>query len=126
MYSTHNEGKSIVGERFIRTLKNKIYKYMTSVLKNVYINKLDDIVNKYNNTYHSTIKMKPVDVKSNTYIDSNKEIDEKYPKFKIDTVIISKFKNVFAKGYTQNRSEEAFMIKEVKNTVPWTYVINLN
>ena len=124
MYSTHNEGKSIVAERFIRTLKNKIYKYMTSVLKNVYINKLDDIVNKYNNTYHSTIKMKPVDVKSNTYIDSNKEIDEKYPKFKIDTVIISKFKNVFAKGYTPNRSEEAFMIKEVKNTVPWTYVIN--
>ena len=124
MYSTHNEGKSIVAERFIRTLKNKIYKYMTSVLKNVCINKLDDIVNKYNNTYHSTIKMKPVDVKSNTYIDSNKEIDEKYPKFKIDTVIISKFKNVFAKGYTPNRSEEAFMIKEVKNTVPWTYVIN--
>ena len=124
MYSTHNEGKSIVAERFIRTLKNKIYKYMTSVLKNVYINKLDDIVNKYNNTYHSTIKMKPVDVKSNRYIDSNKEIDEKYPNFKIDTVIISKFKNVFAKGYTPNRSEEAFMIKEVKNTVPWTYVIN--
>ena len=124
MYSTHNEGKSIVAERFIRTLKNKIYKYMTSVLKNVYVNKLDDTVNKYNNTYHSTIKMKPVDVKSNTYIDSNKEIDEKYPKFKIDTVIISKFKNVFAKGYTPNRSEEAFMIKEVKNTVPWTYVIN--
>ena len=66
MYSTHNEGKSIVAERFIKTLKNKIYKYMTSLSRNVYIDILDDIVNKYNNTY-STIRMKPVDVKSNTY-----------------------------------------------------------
>ena len=73
---------------------------MTSVSKNVYVNKLDDIVNKYNNTYHSTIKMKPVDAKSNTYIDSSKEINEKYPKFKIgDTVRTSKCKNIFAKGY---------------------------
>ena len=75
MYSTHNEGKFVVAERFIRTLKNKIYKYMTSVSKNVYIDKLDKIVNKYINTYHSTIKMKPVDVKSNKYIDSSKEIN---------------------------------------------------
>ena len=75
MYSTNNEGKSVIAERFIRTLKNKIYKYMTSISKNVYIDKLDDIVNKYNNTYHSTIKMKPVDVKSSTYIDSSKEIN---------------------------------------------------
>ena len=64
MYSKHNEGKSVVAERFIRTLKNKIYKYMTSVSKNVYIDKLDDIVNEYDNTYQNTIKMKPVDVKS--------------------------------------------------------------
>ena len=64
MYSTHNEGKFVVVDRFIRTLKNKIYKYMTSVSKNIYIDKLDYIVNKNNNTYHSTIKMKPVDVKS--------------------------------------------------------------
>ena len=69
MYSIHNEGKSVVAERFIRTLKTKIYKYMTSVSKNVYINKLDDIVGEYNNTYHRTTKMKPVDVKDNTYID---------------------------------------------------------
>ena len=69
MYSTHNEGKSVVTERFIRTLKNKIYKYMTSISKNVYIDKSDDIVDKYNNTYDSTIKMKPIDVKSNKYID---------------------------------------------------------
>ena len=68
MYSTHNEGKSIVVDRFTRTLKNKIYKYMTSISKNVYIDKLDDIANKYNNIYHSTIKMKPLDVKSNTIL----------------------------------------------------------
>ena len=66
MYSTHNERKSVVAERFIKTLKNKIFKYMTSISKNVYINKLDDAVNRYNNTYHSTIKMKTVDVKSST------------------------------------------------------------
>ena len=69
MYSIHNERKSVVAERFIRTLKTKIYKYLTSTSKNVYIDKLDDIVNEYN-TYHRTIKMKPVDVKDNTYIDS--------------------------------------------------------
>ena len=125
MYPTHNEEKPVVAERFIRTLKNKIYKYMTSISKNVYIDKLDDIVNKYNNTYHSTIKMKPVDVKSNTYIDSSKEINNKDPKFKIgDIVRISKYKNIFAKGYTPNWSEEVFVIKKVKNTVPWTYVIS--
>ena len=123
MYSTHNEVKSVVGERFIRTLKNTIYKYMTSVSSNVYIHKLDGIVNKYNNTYHSTIKMKPVDV--NTYIDSSKEINKKEPKFKTgDIVRISKYKNIFAKGYTTNWAEKVFVIKKVKKTVPWTYVIN--
>ena len=69
MYSIHNEGKSVVTEKFIRTLKTKIYKYMTSVSKNVYIGKLDDIVGEFDNTYHRTIKMKPVDVRGNTYID---------------------------------------------------------
>ena len=103
LYSVHNEGKSFVAERFIRTFKNKIYKYMTSISKNVYIDKLDNIVNKDNNTYHSTIKIKPADVKSNTYIDSSKEIHDKNPKFKIaDNVRISKYKIVFAKGYTPN------------------------
>ena len=72
MYSTHNEGKSVVAERFIRTFKNRIGKYMTLTSKNVLIDKLDDIVNKYNHTYHSTINMKPVDLKWNTYIDSGK------------------------------------------------------
>ena len=91
---------------------------MISALKNVYVDKLDDIVNKYNNTYHSTIKMKPVDVKSNTYIDSSKEINDKDPKFKIgDIVRISKYKNIFAKGYTPNWSEEVLMVKKVKKTV---------
>ena len=114
MYSIYNEGKSVVAERFIRTLKTKIYKYMTSVSKNVYINKLADIVNEYNNTYHRTIKMKSADVKGNTYINSTKEVNDKDPKFKVgdhvriskfsDHVRISKFKNIFAKGYTPNWS----------------------
>ena len=74
MYSTHNERKSVVAERFIRTLKSKIYKYMTPMSKNVYIDKLDDIVNEYNNTYHTTIKMKPIDVKDNKYINTDKKL----------------------------------------------------
>ena len=98
---------------------------MTSLSKNVYIDKLDDIVNEYNNTYHRTIKMKPIEVKDNTYIDSIKEVNDKDPKFKVgDHVRISKYKNIFAKGYSPNWSGEFFVIKEVKNTVPWTYVIN--
>ena len=125
MYSTHNERKSAVAERFIRTLTNKIYKYMTSISKNVYIDKLDDIVNKYNNTYHRTIKTKPFDVKDNTYINIDKKVNDKDPKFKVgDPVRISKSKNIFAKGYTPNWSEEVFIIKRIKNTVPWAYVIN--
>ena len=125
MYSTHNEGKSAVAERFIKTLKSKIYKYMTSISKNVCIDKLDDIVDEYNNTYHTTIKMKPIVVKDNTYINTSKEVNNKDPKFKVgDRVRISKYKNAFAKGYMPNWSEEVFIIKKVKNTIPWTYVIN--
>ena len=98
---------------------------MTSISKNVYIDKLDGIVNEYNNTYHTTIKMKPIDVKDNTYINTDKELNDKDSKFKVeDHVRMSKYKNIFAKGYTPNWSEEVFVIKEVKNTVPWTYVIN--
>ena len=115
MYSIHNEEKSVVGGRFIRTLKTKIYKYMTSVSKNVYIDKLNRIVNKYNNTYHRTIKMEPVDVKDNAYIDFKKEVNDKDPKFKVgDHVRISKYENIFAKGYTPNWSEEVFVIKVLK------------
>ena len=122
MYSTNNEGKSVVAERFIRTLKSK---YMTSISKNVYIDKLDDIVNECNNIYHTTIKLKHIDVKDNTYINTDKETNDKDPKFKVgDRVRISKYKNIFAKGYTPNRPAEVFVIKKVKNTVPWTYVTN--
>ena len=73
MYSTINEEKSVIAERFIRTLKTKIHKYMTSMSKNVYIGKLDGIVKEYNYTYHTSIKMKPIDVKDNTYIDFKKK-----------------------------------------------------
>ena len=98
---------------------------MTSVSKNVYIDKLDDIVNEYNNTYHRTIKMKPVDVEDNTYIDFKKEANDQDPKFKVGYhVRISKYKNIFAKGCTSNWSEEVFVVSKFKNTVPWTYVIN--
>ena len=125
MHSTNNEGKSVIAERFIRTLKNKIYKYMISISKNVSIDKLDDIVKEYNNTHHTSIKMKPVDVKDNTYIDFKKEINNKDPKFKVgDNVRISKCKNIFAKGYMPNWSEEIFVIKKIKKTVQWTYVTN--
>ena len=98
---------------------------MTSISKNVYIDKLDDIVDEYNNTYHRTIKMKPIDVKDNTYIDSKKGVNDKDPKFKVgDHVRISKYKNIFAKRYTPNWSEEVFITSKIKNKVPWTYVIN--
>ena len=83
MYSMHNERKSNVAERFIRTLKNKIYRYMTSISKNVYIDKLDEIGNKYNNSYHKTIKMEPADVNPRMYIDFNKENNKESPKFKV-------------------------------------------
>ena len=103
MYSAHNEGKSVAAERFSRTLRNIIYKYMTSIPKNVYIDKLDDVVNKYNNTYHRTTKMRLVDVKSSTYIDSSKEINDKDLKLKIGDIFRrSKYKNNFAKGYVSN------------------------
>ena len=125
MYSAHNEGKSVVAERFIRPIKNKIYKHMTSISKNMYIDKLDDIVNEYNNIKHRTIKIKPTDVKDNTYNDFCKEVNDNDPKFKVgDHVRISKYKNIFSKGYTPNWSEEVFVIKKIKNTVPWTYVID--
>ena len=125
MYSTENEGKSVVAERFIRTLKTKIYKYMTSISKNTYIDNLQNIVDKYNNSYHRTIKMKPVDVTKDidiNYGDNN--FNKNNAKFKLgDHVRISKYKNIFKKGYMPNWTEEIFVVKEVKNTVPWTYVI---
>ena len=124
MYSTYNEGKSVVAERFIRTLKNKLYKHMTATGKNVYDDVLDDVVNKYNNTKHSTIKLKPIDVKDNNkrvYIDEHNEKDSR---FKVgDRVRISKIKNIFAKGYTPNWSKEIFIVDKINDTVPYTYNI---
>ena len=126
MYSIHNEGKSVIAERFISTLKNKFYKYMTAIPANVYIDKLNDIVNKYNNAYHRTIKMQPVDVKSSMYIDFNKKNIKEGIKFKVgDHVRILKYKNIFAKGYVPNWSEDVLVIKKkILKTVPWTYVIS--
>ena len=98
---------------------------MTSISKYVPIDKLDDIAHKYNNKKHRTIKMKSIDAKDNTYIDFGKEVNDNDPKFKVgDHVRISKYKNIFAKGYTPNWSEEVFVIKTIRNTVPWTYFID--
>ena len=130
MYSTYNEGKSVVAERFIRTLKNQIFKRMTAISKNIYFDVLDDIVDKYNNTVHRTIKMKPIEVTDDYYAEYNENSmklhsNKKNPKFKVgDNVRISKYKNIFAKAYTPNCSEEIFVINEIKNRVPWTYAIN--
>ena len=125
MYSTCNERKFVVAERLIRTLKNKIFKHMTAISKNVYFDVLDDIVNKYNNTVHRTIKMKPIDVTDDSYAEYNEDFNKKDPKFKVgDHVRISKYKNIFAKGYTPNWSEDVFVVSKIKNTVPWTYVIS--
>ena len=102
MYSTHNEGKSVVAEGFIRTLKKKNYKDMIAVSKNMYIDKLGDTVNEYNNTY-ITIKMKPADVKDNAYIDSGKEVNDRDSKFKVgDHIRISKYKKFLLKDILQN------------------------
>ena len=125
MYSTYHELKSVVIERFIRTLKNKIFKHMTAVSKNVYFDVLDDVVNKFNNTIHRTIKMKLLDVTSDSYVEYNQDSNEKDPKFKAgDRVRISRYKKIFAKGYLQNWSEDVFIICKRKNTVPWKYVIS--
>ena len=125
MDSTYNEGKSVITEIFIRTLKNKIFKHITAISKNIYFYVLDHIVNKYNNTVDRTIKMKPIDVNDDSCVDYNEDFNKKDPNFKVgDHVRISKYKNVFAKGYTPNWSEEVFVVNKIKNTVPWTYVIN--
>ena len=122
MYSTYNEGKSVVAERFIRTLKNKLYKHMTATGKKVYYDVLHDVVNKYNNTKHGTIKMKPIDVGDNNKIVD--EHNEKDSRFKVgDRVRISKFKNIFAKGYTPNWRKEIFIVDKINDTVPYTYNI---
>ena len=114
MYSTYNEGKSVAAERFIRTFKSNIYKRMTAVSKNVYFDVLDDIVDEYNNAYHKTIKMKPIDVKDDSFAEYNEESNEKDPKFTVgDHVRISKYRNIFSKAYVPNGSEEIFIAKKI-------------
>ena len=125
MYSTYNEGKSVVAGKFIRTLKNKIFKHMTAVSKNVYFDVLDDIVNKYNNTLYRTIQMKPIDIISDFYAEYSEDSNVTRPKFKVgDHIRILKYKNIFAKWYTQNWSEEVFVVSKIKDTIPWTCVIS--
>ena len=120
MYSKYNKGKSVVAERFIRTLKNKLYKHMTANGKNIYYNVLDDVVNKYNNTKRNTIKMKPIDVGDNkrVYVDEHNEKDSS---FKVGERVKSKFKNIFAKGYTPNWRTEIIIVDKINDTVPYTY-----
>ena len=121
MYSTYNEGKSVVAERFIRTLKNKLYKHMTATSKNVYYHVLDDVVNEYNNTKHNTIKMKPIDIADNKRVYTD-EHNEKDSRFKVGgRVRISKFKTIFAKGYTPNWSKEIFTVDKINDRVSYTY-----
>ena len=144
MFSTHNEGKSVVVNKIYKQMtavsKNvyfdflddivneynyKIYKHMTAVSKNVYFDVLDDIANELNNTYHRTIKMKSIDVKTDSFAEHNEKSTEKDPRFKIGNyVMILKYKNIFAKSYTPNWSGEVFVISKIKNTVPWTYIIS--
>ena len=122
MYSTYNEDKSVVAERFIRTLKHKLYKHVTATGKNVYYDVLDDVVNEYNNTKHNTIKMKLKDVKNDNkrvYID---EHNKKSARYNVgNRVRISKLKNIFAKEYTPNWSREIFIVNKINDTVPYTY-----
>ena len=115
MYLINNKGKSVVAERLVRTLKTKIYKYMIVVPKNVYINKLDDIMGEYNNTYHRTIKMKPIDVTYNKYLDSKKDVNDKDPKFKVgDRVRISKYKIFLIKDIHQTDLKKFLLLVKLK------------
>ena len=125
MYSRYNKRKSVVAERFFRIMKNKIFKHMTSISKNVYFDVLNNIVNKYNNTVHRSNKIKPIDVTTDSYAEYNEDSNVTKPEFKVgDRVRNLKYKNVFAKGYTQNWSQEFVIIRKIKNKIPWTYVIS--
>ena len=125
MYSTYNEGKSVIAEKFIRTLKNKIFHHMTAVSKNVYFDVLDNILNKFNNTVCRTIKMKPIDVTFDSYAEYNENSNVIQPKFKVGYhVRTSKHKIVFAKGYTQNWSDDVFVVSKINDTFPWIYKIS--
>ena len=115
MYSTYNEGKSLVAERFIRTLKNKIFKHMMAISKNVYFDVLDDIVNEYSNTVHRPIKTKPIDVTDDYYAEYNESFNKKDPKFKVGgNVRISKHKKIFAKDTLQIGLKKFLLLAKLK------------
>ena len=116
IYSIYNGGKSVVAEKFIRTLKNKILKHVTAISKNIYFVVLDDIVNKNNNIVHRTIKMKSIDVTFDSYAEYNEESNKKDPKFKVGYhVRISNLRFLW---------EDIFVVSKIKNTVPWTFEIS--
>ena len=121
MYSTHNEGKSVIGERLIKILKTKIYKTITANEIKSYLLYLNKLVDQYNNTYHHSINKKPINADYSALTEKIKT-NHKAPKFKVnDKVGITKYKNVFSKGYTENWSREIFIIDSVLKTNPWTY-----
>ena len=115
IYSRHDEGKSVVAKRFIKTLKYKIHKYKTAISKSLHINNLNNLVNKYNSTYLRTMKIRLIDVETTTDFEFGVGNNVKDPKFQFgDHLRTSKYKNIYAKGYTPNRSEEVFIIKKVE------------
>ena len=119
MYSTHNEGKSLVAERFIRTLKNKIYKHMIAISKNVYFDVLNDIVDEYNNTYHKTIKMKPADVKNDFFLNVMKNLMKKILNSK--QMIMTGFQSIrifLLKDMLLIGVKRFLFFKKIKNAVP--------
>ena len=125
MYSRYNEGKSVVAERFIRTLKYKTFKHMTAISKNIYFDALDDIDTKYNKTVHRATKVRPIDVTSDSFAEYNEDSNKINPKFKVgDHVRISKYKIFLLKDMLLISPEEIFIISKIKNAVPWTYVIS--
>ena len=123
MYSTHNEGKSVIGERFIKTLKTKIYKTITANDIKSYLLYLNKLVDQYNNTYHHSVNKKPINTDYFALTEKS-ETNNKAPKFKVnDRVRITKYNNIFSKHYTKNWSRETFIIDSVFTTNPWTYKI---
>ena len=123
MYSTHNEGKSVIAERFIKTLKAKIYKKMTASNSKSYLPYLNKLVHQNNNTYHHPIKKKTIDADYSALTEKI-ETNSKVPKFKVnDRARITKYRNIFSKDYTKNWSREIFIIDSVLKANPWTYKV---
>ena len=124
-YSTYNEGKSVLLRDLLGPWITKSLGTWQLFQKDVYFDDLDGVVNKYNNTVHRTIKVKRINVTSDSYTEYNEDFNEKDPKFKVGyPVRISKYKNIFVKGHSQNCSEEVFVVSKIKYKVPWTYVVS--